>query len=397
MEATYTKNDKENWKKMIYKNHNLIINTIVNIVQILILEIKSLNTEDCEKNTKHDQSTSFLNTDTPQQMYVRSMDIVEKLYTKDGILESSDHLHDSSPQQYSFDIQNDITYRSNIQKTHSLSSKTDSFENGNHEASILTPNNSKTIYVQSVVASQNLETCNGSLDLRYVPYDSEQDEQKFRERVYVHNVDCHVQTNKSPRELDSHEINTDEKDEKDIKSKFHTKSTGTFWQLSDKTSYSSNLDSLDKQQQDSESENQIETTNSELNEQTRNVIKPKQERKGRSRLRNIIIRKRNCVSPSPAKHEELSRRSRSCPAFYKTFNADNYDCSSCVCCINSVHPIEETEVNEVDNKSDECQSLGDKTKSTSTLPISETEKANGNNLPNVPDTTTLTKQTIIKV
>ncbi|XP_071174614.1 uncharacterized protein MAL13P1.304-like isoform X4 [Mytilus edulis] len=590
---TYNKNDKEKLEEndlqksqsdnQYDSKHCSNINT----------EINSLNTEDCE-NTKHDQSTSFLNTDTPQQMYVRSMDIVEKLYTKDGILESSDHLHGSSPQQYSFDIQNDITYRSNIQKTHSLSSKTDSFENGNHEASILTPNNSKTIYVQSVVASQNLETCNGSLvnsnsnteiieehsqsydqydntssqpdrtghqtsqnqmkpsthsnynscdenmdennlqstknninmeyhntsqsssqqDLRYVPYDSEQDEQKFRERVYVHNVDCHVQTNKSPRELDSHEINTDEKDEKDIKSKFHTKSTGTFWQLSDKTSYSSNLDSLDKQQQDSESENQIETTNSELNEQTTNVIKPKQERKGRSRLRNIIIRKRNCVSPSPAKHEELSRRSRSCPAFYKTFNADNYDCSSCVCCINSVHPIEESkhsphfdslnelnkqnssllnhpdcltsvcckasvhpvqenkrslskfdnldkldsqsdfcddsncksliccknivnqigdirntegmlqsdthnhlesnascwdnsictssvccknsvvpivleaEVNEVDNKSDECQSLGDKTKSTSTLPISETEKANGNNLPNVPDTTT---------
>lgn len=562
-------------------------------------EIKSPNTEDFE-NTKPDQATSFSNTDTPQQMYVRSVDIVKQIYTKDGILENIENPpgkeKESSPKHLPSEIKYDSTCFSNIQTTNSSSSKTDPSENVKHNASIMTPNISKTIHVQPVVALQNIETCDSSLvnsngnteiieeyysqqlrsndqydsskpdktgqltdqnqmkpsaygnahlcdenmdeknllstkyninleyhntsqsssqqDLRYVPFDSEQDEQKFRERVYVHNFDCHDETHKRSRELDSLEKNADEKDEPEIKGKFHTKSTGTFWQLSDKTSFSSNLDSLDRQQQDSESENQIETTNSELNEQTTNALKPKQERKGRSRLRNIIIRKRNCVSPSPAKHEELSRRSRSCPAFYKTFNANNSDCSSCVGCINSVHPIEESkhsphfdslnelnkqnssllnhpdcltsvcckasvhpvqenrrslskfdnldkldsqsdfcddsncksliccknsvnqigdirntegmpqsdthnhlesnascwdnsictssvccknsvvpivleaEVNEVDNKSDECQSLGDETKSTSTLPTSETEKANGNNLPNVPDTAT---------
>ncbi|XP_063440139.1 putative uncharacterized protein DDB_G0282133 isoform X2 [Mytilus trossulus] len=558
-------------------------------------EIMSPNTEVFD-NIKPDQTTSFSDTDIHQQMYVHSVDIVKQIYTKDGILEHSENLNgkeeESSPKQLPSEIKYDSTYRSNIQTTDSVSSKTDPCDNVQHETSILTPNISKTIYVQSVVASQDSETCDGSLvnsesntdiikenstqqlrsdnkhdstqpdktaqltdqnqinpsthsydnlcdenmdennlqstenninleyhntsqsssqqDLRYVPFDSEQDEQNFRERVYVHNVDCHVQRHKSPREIDSLEKNADEKDEPDMKGKFHTKSTGTFWQLSDKTSYSSNLDSLDKQHQDSESENQIETTNRILNEQTTNVIKPKQERKGRSRLRNIIIRKRNCVSPSPAKHEELSRRSRSCPAFYKTFNANNSDCSSCVCCINSVHPIEaskhsphfdslnelnnqnstllnysdcltsvcckasihpvqdnrrslskfdsldkldsqsdfcddsncksliccknrvnpirdigsipqsgthnhldsdsscwdssictssvccknsvvpivtEARVNQIDDKSDECSSLGDKTKSTSTLPTSETEEDSGNNLPNVPDTT----------
>ncbi|XP_052061049.1 interaptin-like isoform X4 [Mytilus californianus] len=562
---------------------------------INITDIKSTNTDDFE-NLKQANETSFSNTDNPQQIYVRSVDTAKKLDTEDGHLVSSENLPEkiveNSPQQLPSHIQYDSTHCSNIKKTDSWSLETDSFENLNHEASILTADISKTIYVQSVNTSQNLETCDCSLvnsksnteiieenstqhlqsdnqndstqpdqtehqtsqnqvkpstycndhlcdgnmdendlqstdnninleyhnmsqsssqqDLRYVPFDSEQDEKNFRERVYVHNVVSHEQTHTSPRGLTSNEKPKDEKEEPSIKGKFHTKSTGTFWQLSDKTSYSSNLDSLDRQHQDSESENQIETLDSELNEQTMNATKPKQERKGRSRLRNIIIRKRNCVSPSPAKHDELSRRSRSCPAFYKTFNANNSVCSSSVCCINSVHPIEESkhsphfdslnelnkqnstllnypdcltsvcckasihpvqenrrslrkfdsldkldsqssfcddsncksliccknsvgpireigsiplsdthnhlesdsscwdnsictssvccknsvvpivmeaEVNEVENKSDECSSLDDNTKSISTLPTSETEEANGNNLPNVPDTT----------
>lgn len=63
-----------------------------------------------------------------------------------------------------------------------------------------------------------------------------------------------------------------------------------------------------------------------------------QERKSRSRFRNILARRRNCVSPSTVTHVASYKRSRSCPPI-NTCAKCSSNCTSSVCCINSVEPI----------------------------------------------------------